>query len=96
MKLANLTYVFMQRKKPVLLLMRTLGVVVRYILPNAIAQFLHAISWSNVDVFLLDSPPEAFYLNVALTSSLSIHANPDAVPLKQVLPSLGRIQDALV
>ena len=77
-------------------LMTPTVVVILYVFPDSQPQERHIVLRVNVDVLRLDGTPEAFYPDVVLASSASVHADLDAEGLAGGQPQAARILAALV
>ena len=71
-------------------------VVVLDVILDALPQKRHIVLGVDVDILRLDGTPEAFYPDVVLASSTSVHADLDAESLTGGQPQTARILAALV
>jgi len=61
-----------------------------------LSQHLAVHGWTNIDIFLFECTPEAFYPNVVKRPAFSVHADGDILAFKILYPSWTRKLRALV
>ena len=60
------------------------------------SKFVHRFGGVEIDPFLFDGSPEAFYPDVVLAAALAVHAHLDAMAAQQILPCFRGVLAALV
>ena len=71
-------------------------VVILDVIPDSLPQKRHIVLRVDVDVLRLDGTPEAFYPDIVLASSMSVHTDFDTQFLASRQPQVARILATLV
>ena len=77
-------------------LMTPTVVIILDVVSDSLSQKRHIVLWGDVDVLRLDGTPEAFYPDIVLASSTSVHTDLDAEALTGRQPQAARILAALI